>query len=124
MLTDPKKRQTFDLLTASALIGRPYIVPKAVPADRFAALRAAFDATMKDPEFIADADQAAAHRDGDDRRRGRGLHQGALPDAAGRRGGGADDFGRVGCSIRVADFKDFLANQYAAKPATGPTTAA
>ena len=34
LLTDPKKRQTFDLLTASALIGRPYIVPKAVPADR------------------------------------------------------------------------------------------
>ena len=55
LLTDPKKRQTFDLLTASALIGRPYIVPKAVPADRFAALRAAFDATMKDPEFLADA---------------------------------------------------------------------
>jgi tripartite-type tricarboxylate transporter receptor subunit TctC len=53
-LTDPKKRQTFDLLTASALIGRPYIVPKAVPADRFAALRTAFDATMKDPEFLAD----------------------------------------------------------------------
>ena len=54
-LTDPKKQQTFDLLTASALIGRPYIVPKAVPADRLAALRSAFDATMKDPEFIADA---------------------------------------------------------------------
>src|SRR5215470_7470447 len=53
-LTDPKKRQTYDLLTASALIGRPYIVPKAVPADRFAALRAAFDATMKDPDFLAD----------------------------------------------------------------------
>jgi tripartite-type tricarboxylate transporter receptor subunit TctC len=54
-LTDPKKRQTFDLLTASALIGRPYIVPKTVPAERLAALRKAFDATMKDPEFIADA---------------------------------------------------------------------
>jgi tripartite-type tricarboxylate transporter receptor subunit TctC len=54
-LTDPKKRQTFDLLTASALIGRPYIVPKAIPADRFMALRKAFDATMKDPEFLADA---------------------------------------------------------------------
>jgi tripartite-type tricarboxylate transporter receptor subunit TctC len=54
-LTDPKKRQTFDLLTASALVGRPYIVPKAVPAERLAVLRKAFDATMKDPEFIADA---------------------------------------------------------------------
>ena len=30
-------------------------MPKAIPADRLAALRAAFDATMKDPEFIADA---------------------------------------------------------------------
>ena len=54
-LIDPKKRQIFDLLTASALIGRPYIVPKAVPPERFAALRAAFDATMKDPDFVADA---------------------------------------------------------------------
>jgi tripartite-type tricarboxylate transporter receptor subunit TctC len=54
-LTDAAKRQTFDLLTASALIGRPYIVPKAVPADRLNALRTAFDATMKDPEFLGDA---------------------------------------------------------------------
>ena len=54
-LKEPGKRQIFDLLTASALIGRPYIVPKATPADRFAALTTAFDATMKDPEFIADA---------------------------------------------------------------------
>jgi len=54
-LTDPHKRQTFELLTASALIGRPYIVPKATPADRLAALRGAFDATMKDADFIADA---------------------------------------------------------------------
>ena len=29
-------------------------MPKAVPADRLAALRTAFDATMKDPEFLAD----------------------------------------------------------------------
>ena len=47
----------FGLLTAGALIGRPFIAPKAVPADRLAALRAAFDATMKDPEFLADADR-------------------------------------------------------------------
>jgi tripartite-type tricarboxylate transporter receptor subunit TctC len=54
-LTEPKKRQIFDLLTASALIGRPYIVPKATPADRLAALRTAFDATMRDADFLADA---------------------------------------------------------------------
>ena len=57
LLTDPKKQQTYDLLTASAVIGRPYIAPRAVPADRVAALRSAFDATMKDPQFLADAEK-------------------------------------------------------------------
>src|SRR4029077_19396639 len=55
LLTDPKKRRIFGLLTASAVVGRPYIAPKGIPADRLAALRTAFDATMKDPEFQADA---------------------------------------------------------------------
>jgi tripartite-type tricarboxylate transporter receptor subunit TctC len=57
LLADAKKKSIFGLLTAGALIGRPFIAPKAVPADRLAALRAAFDATMKDPEFLADADR-------------------------------------------------------------------
>jgi len=57
LLTDPKKREVFNLLTASAVVGRPYIAPKAVPADRLAALRQAFDATMKDPEFLADSER-------------------------------------------------------------------
>jgi tripartite-type tricarboxylate transporter receptor subunit TctC len=57
LLTDPKKREIFNLLTASAVVGRPYIAPKAVPADRVAALRAAFDATMKDPDFLADSEK-------------------------------------------------------------------
>ena len=35
--------------------GRPFFVPPGVPADRVQALRRAFDATMKDPEFLADA---------------------------------------------------------------------
>jgi tripartite-type tricarboxylate transporter receptor subunit TctC len=57
LLTDPRKREIFNLLTASAIVGRPYIAPKGVPADRLAALRAAFDATMKDPEFLADSEK-------------------------------------------------------------------
>jgi hypothetical protein len=55
LLTDEKKKQTFVLLTAGALIGRPYIAPREIPADRLAALRAAFDAATKDPEFLAEA---------------------------------------------------------------------
>jgi tripartite-type tricarboxylate transporter receptor subunit TctC len=57
LLTDPRKQQVLDLLTASSVVGRPYITPKAVPADRQAALRAAFAATLKDPEFVAEVDK-------------------------------------------------------------------
>ncbi len=54
LLTDNRKRQILDLLTASSVVGRPYIVPKAVPAERTAALRTAFAAMLKDPEFLAE----------------------------------------------------------------------
>jgi tripartite-type tricarboxylate transporter receptor subunit TctC len=36
-------------------MGRQFVLPPGVPADRIAALRAAFDATMKDPQFLDDA---------------------------------------------------------------------
>jgi tripartite-type tricarboxylate transporter receptor subunit TctC len=37
---------------------RPYVAPPRTPTARVAALRQAFDATMKDPEFLADAQKA------------------------------------------------------------------
>jgi tripartite-type tricarboxylate transporter receptor subunit TctC len=43
------------LLIAGQYVGRPFITTPDVPAERKAALRAAFDATMKDPEFLAEA---------------------------------------------------------------------
>ena len=55
LLTDPEAKATYDLLMAGAEVGRPYLAPAAVPADRIAALRAAFNATMKDADFLADA---------------------------------------------------------------------
>ena len=42
-------------LIARLEYGRPYFVPPGTPDDRVQALRRAFDATMKDPEFLADA---------------------------------------------------------------------
>lgn len=51
----PEQKAIFEILTAAGELGRPYIVSKSVPADRLAALRAAFDATMKDKEFLAEA---------------------------------------------------------------------
>jgi tripartite-type tricarboxylate transporter receptor subunit TctC len=38
-------------------LGRPYFVAEGVPADRVAALRAAFDQVMKDKDLIADAEK-------------------------------------------------------------------
>jgi tripartite-type tricarboxylate transporter receptor subunit TctC len=48
-------RAALELLIARLEYGRPYFVPPGVPADRVQALRRAFDAMMKDPEFLADA---------------------------------------------------------------------
>jgi tripartite-type tricarboxylate transporter receptor subunit TctC len=48
-------RAALELLIARLEYGRPYFVPPGVPADRVQALRRAFDATMKDPDFLADA---------------------------------------------------------------------
>jgi tripartite-type tricarboxylate transporter receptor subunit TctC len=36
-------------------IGRPYMGPPDVPKDRLTAMRRAFDATLKDPEYLAEA---------------------------------------------------------------------
>lgn len=48
-------RAIMNLITAGAYLGRPFAAPRGVPAERVKVLRAAFDATMKDPEFVADA---------------------------------------------------------------------
>jgi tripartite-type tricarboxylate transporter receptor subunit TctC len=44
-------------------MARPVFAPPEVPADRAAALRAAFNAVMKDPELIADAARSAIDLD-------------------------------------------------------------
>ena len=40
---------------ASEVLARPFVAPPGIPADRKAVLRKAFDDTMKDPAFLADA---------------------------------------------------------------------
>jgi len=51
--TDEQK-QALNFVYSGQGIGRPFVAPPGLPADRVKALRDAFDATMKDPEFIAD----------------------------------------------------------------------
>jgi ABC-type phosphate/phosphonate transport system substrate-binding protein len=49
----PEERQLIELLVSGTQLGRPFATNEA-PADRVAALRTAFAATMNDPEFIAE----------------------------------------------------------------------
>jgi tripartite-type tricarboxylate transporter receptor subunit TctC len=53
-----EQRQVLRLLIAPQYVGRPFFSSPDIPADRKAALRAAFDKTMKDPEFLAEAARA------------------------------------------------------------------
>ncbi|HET7681666.1 MAG TPA: hypothetical protein VFK79_16200 [Xanthobacteraceae bacterium] len=54
---NPEDKAVLKLLSASTTIGRPLFTSPGVPEERVKALRAAFDATMKDPEFLADAEK-------------------------------------------------------------------
>jgi tripartite-type tricarboxylate transporter receptor subunit TctC len=54
----PSDRQALELALARLEFGRPFFLPPNVPAERVEALRRAFDATMKDPAFLADADRS------------------------------------------------------------------
>ena len=52
---DKEKLQILKLILAAQQMARPFAAPPGIPADRKAALVKAFDETMKDPEYLADA---------------------------------------------------------------------
>ncbi len=54
MAKSKEDRQILELMASTTAVGRAISTPPDIPADRLAALRAAFDATMKDPKFLAD----------------------------------------------------------------------
>ena len=56
-----RERQMLEFMSSSALMGRSLMGPPGMPDDRVAALRAAFQAMLKDPAFI----EAAAKRNHD-----------------------------------------------------------
>ena len=57
-VTNTDDRRAFELVLSQQETGRPYVTPPDVPADRVQLLRDAFDATMKDPDFIDAAQKA------------------------------------------------------------------
>ena len=50
-------RQIFQLLYSRQDYGRPLALPPGVPAEKIKAIRQAFDDTLKDPEFLSDAEK-------------------------------------------------------------------
>jgi tripartite-type tricarboxylate transporter receptor subunit TctC len=55
LVADPVNRQVLELILIRQEMGRPLVAPPDVPAERVAALRAGFAATMTDPEFRTEA---------------------------------------------------------------------
>ncbi len=57
LTTDPTKAAVLKLIFSRQTLARPFAAPPGIPEDRLRALRAAFDATMKDKDFLAEAQQ-------------------------------------------------------------------
>jgi tripartite-type tricarboxylate transporter receptor subunit TctC len=55
LVTTEEQKQILDFAVVSQTIARPIAAPPGIPADRKAALRAAFEATVRDPAFLAEA---------------------------------------------------------------------
>jgi len=56
---DDRDRQILRLVLARQQMGWPFLAPPDLPVDRAQALRQAFDATMRDAEYLAEAKQRA-----------------------------------------------------------------
>jgi tripartite-type tricarboxylate transporter receptor subunit TctC len=57
LAANDEQRQILQLMTIPSVLGRLYVAPPEVPADRVTILRAAFDSSVKDPAFIAENDK-------------------------------------------------------------------
>ena len=57
LTTDPTKAAVLKLIFSRQTLARPFAAPPGIPEERLRALRSAFDATMKDKDFLAEAQQ-------------------------------------------------------------------
>jgi tripartite-type tricarboxylate transporter receptor subunit TctC len=55
-VTNEADRKVVELVISQQVFQRSYIAPPGLPAEQLAALRSAFDATMRDKDFLADAE--------------------------------------------------------------------
>jgi tripartite-type tricarboxylate transporter receptor subunit TctC len=61
MVKSPKDQAMVRLLQSSQILGRSVYAPPDIPRDRLAALREAFDKTMRDPEFLSRVNAAGLY---------------------------------------------------------------
>jgi tripartite-type tricarboxylate transporter receptor subunit TctC len=59
LTADPAESAALKLIVSRQSIARPFAAPPGLPPQRLAMLRNAFDAAMKDPDFLAEARAAA-----------------------------------------------------------------
>ena len=57
LVKTPEQRAVLQAVFARQALGRPFLAPPKVPAERLAVLRKAFMDTMKDKEFLAEAEK-------------------------------------------------------------------
>jgi tripartite-type tricarboxylate transporter receptor subunit TctC len=58
LVKDEETKKVLHFLFSYLVFIRPFVTPPGIPADRLKALQDAFAATLKDPEFLADANRA------------------------------------------------------------------
>jgi tripartite-type tricarboxylate transporter receptor subunit TctC len=60
LIKDAEARLMLSIVTMGTAIGRPFAAPPGTPADKVEILRKAFDAAMKDPDFLEEGRKMAA----------------------------------------------------------------
>ncbi len=57
LVTQPDDKKVIELLSFAQEMGRPFLMPPDTPKDMVTVIRRAFDATLKDPQFLAEAEK-------------------------------------------------------------------
>jgi tripartite-type tricarboxylate transporter receptor subunit TctC len=57
LVSDPENKQVMALILLRQEAGRPFAAPPETPVERVAALRQAFQETLRDPDFVAEAEK-------------------------------------------------------------------
>jgi tripartite-type tricarboxylate transporter receptor subunit TctC len=59
LTNDPKEKAVLKLIFSRLTVARPFAAPPGLPPERVKILRDAFDATMKDPDFLSEMNRLA-----------------------------------------------------------------